>query len=239
MVNKNRRREARMGTSICVGGSGGLGSVMARRFAERGETVIVTSRDKARAEAVAAEIGGPTRGLAVDLSQPETISAAFADVTEVDSLVISASEGTPNSLAAFSIADAVTAVTVKLVGYAETVRALRDRFTPTASVVLFGGLAKERPYPGSTIVTTFNGGITGLVKTLAIEVAPHRVNALHPGLIGDSPRWRDVPNPPHSAQTPIGRLVTMEEIADAVDFLLRNTGINAHDLYVDGGLLVT
>ncbi|WP_455908095.1 hypothetical protein [Streptomyces chartreusis] len=74
---------------------------------------------------------------------------------------------------------------------------------PGASVVLFGGLAKERPYPGSTVVTTFSAGITGLVKTLAVEMAPHRVNALHPGLIGDSPKWRDVrwprsPTPPIS-----------------------------------------
>ncbi|MFI5952852.1 hypothetical protein [Cryptosporangium sp. NPDC051539] len=61
----------------------------------------------------------------------------------------------------------------------------------------------------------------------------------HSGLIGDSPRWRDVPNPPRSAQTPIGRLVTMAEIADATEFLLRNTGMNAHDLYVDGGVLAT
>jgi NAD(P)-dependent dehydrogenase (short-subunit alcohol dehydrogenase family) len=37
-----------------------------------------------------------------------------------------------------------------------------------------------RPYPGFTIVTASNGGITGLVKTLAIEIAPHRVNAIHP-----------------------------------------------------------
>jgi NAD(P)-dependent dehydrogenase (short-subunit alcohol dehydrogenase family) len=70
----------------------------------------------------------------------------------------------------------------------ETVRVLRDRFTPAASVVLFGGLAKERPYPGSTIVSTFNAGITGLVRTLAVEIGPHRVNALPPGPIGDSPK---------------------------------------------------
>jgi NAD(P)-dependent dehydrogenase (short-subunit alcohol dehydrogenase family) len=125
------------------------------------------------------------------------------------------------------------------VGYTETVRALRDRFTPAASVVLFGGLAKERPYPGSTMVTAFNGGITGLVKTLAIEIAPHRVNAIHPGVVGDSPKWRDVPDHPHVPRTPIGRLVTTTEIVDATDFLLRNTGVNAHDLFVDGGLLVT
>jgi NAD(P)-dependent dehydrogenase (short-subunit alcohol dehydrogenase family) len=130
-------------------------------------------------------------------------------------------------------------VTIKLVGYAETVRVLHPRFRPGASVVLFGGLAKERPYPGSTIVTAFNGGVSGLVKTLAVEIAPHRVNALHPGVVGDSPKWSGVPNHPHVARTPIGRLVTMDEIADATEFLLRNAGVNGHDLFVDGGLLVT
>lgn len=139
----------------------------------------------------------------------------------------------------FDIAAAVRVVTVKLVGYAETVRVLRPRFRPGASVVLFGGVAKERPYPGSTMVTTFNGGVSGLVKTLAVELAPHRVNALHAGVVGDSPKWRDVPNHPHIARTPIGRLVTMAEVADATEFLMRNTGINAQDLFVDGGVLVT
>lgn len=228
-----------MTSTLVVGGSGGLGRVIAQHFADRGDNVVVTSRDKARADAVAAGIGAGVRGLALDLARPETISEALGGVTDVDNLVITAVGQATNTLADFTITDAITAMTMKLVGYAETVRVLRDRFNPGASVVLFGGLAKERPYPGSTVVTTFNAGITGLVRTLAVEIAPHRVNAVHPGLIGDSPKWRNVPNPPHSAQTPIGRLVTMAEVADATDFLLRNTGINAHDLCIDGGLLVT
>jgi NAD(P)-dependent dehydrogenase (short-subunit alcohol dehydrogenase family) len=121
----------------------------------------------------------------------------------------------------------------------DDVRVLRPRFRPGASVVLFGGLAKERPYPGSTMVTTFNGGVSSLVKTLAVELAPHRVNALHPGVVGDSPKWRSVPDHPHIARTPIGRLVTMAEVTDATEFLLHNTGINAQDLFVDGGVQVT
>jgi NAD(P)-dependent dehydrogenase (short-subunit alcohol dehydrogenase family) len=226
-------------STLIVGGSGGLGSVIAQHFADRGDDVVITGRDKTRAETVAARIGANTRGLALDLARPETIGASLADVTEVDNVVITAVGQAANTLAQFDITNAVAAVTMKLVGYAETVRVLRDRLKPGASVVLFGGLAKERPYPGSTVVTTFNAGITGLVKTLAVELAPHRVNALHPGLIGDSPKWRDVTDPPYSDRTPIGRLVTMAEIADATDFLLRTTGVNAHDLYIDGGLLAT
>lgn len=226
-------------TSLVIGGaSKGVGGVLARKFAGRGDNVIVTSRDSSRAEAAAKEIGGVTRGLAIDLSQPETIAAALESVTEVDNVVITAMESVPVTLADFRIDDATRSVTIKLVGYPEAVRVLRNRFRPGASVVLFGGLAKERPYPGSTMVTTFNAGLTGLVKTLAAEMAPHRVNAVHPGLIGDSPKWRDVPNHPHVTATPIGRLITMEEVADATDFLLRNTGMNAQDLYIDGGFLI-
>jgi NAD(P)-dependent dehydrogenase (short-subunit alcohol dehydrogenase family) len=228
-----------MTVSVIVGGTGGLGRMLAQRFADRGDEVVITSRTRATAEAAAEEIGGSTRGLALDLVHPETIADALADVTEVDNLVITAVEQTPNSIRELDIAAAVRVVTIKLVGYAETVRVLHPRFRPGASVVLFGGVAKERPYPGGTMITVINGGVSGLLKTLAIEIAPHRVNAIHPGIVGDSPKWRGVPNHPAVPRTPIGRLVTMAEVADAVDFLLTNTGINAQDLHVNGGVLVT
>ncbi len=230
---------AGMARSVIVGGSSGLGRVIAGRLADRGDEVVITSRDAARAEAVATEIGSRVTGLALDLAEPETIADALAGIGAVDNLVITAIEQAANTLREFDITQAVRSVTVKLVGYAEVVRVLHPSFTDGASVVLFGGIAKDRPYPGSTVVTTFNGGVSGLIKTLAIEIAPHRINALHPGVVGDSPKWRDVPAHPHIPRTPIGRLVTMDEVADATEFLLRNSGINAHDLIVEGGMLVT
>lgn len=228
-----------MAHSVIVGGSSGIGLVIAQRLADRGDEVVITSRDAARADAMAREIGPGARGVALDLAQPETIEDALTSIREVDNLVITAIEQAVNSLRDYDIGQAIRSVTVKLVGYTEVVRVLYPRFATGASVVLFGGLAKDRPYPGSTMVTTFNGGVSGLTRTLAIEIAPHRVNTLHPGVVGDSPKWRDVPHHPHIPRTPIGRLVTMAEIADATEFLLRNEGINAHDLVVDGGLLVT
>ena len=228
-----------MSTAVVVGGTSGLGRVIAERLAARGDEVVITSRTKAKADAVAAEIGRGVRGLGADLAHPKSLADAFADVASVDALVITAIEQGVNSLKAFDAEHAIRAITIKLVGYTETVRVLRPRFTPSASVVLFGGLAKERPYPGSTMVTVFNSGVSGLVKTLALEVAPHRVNALHPGVVGDSPKWKAVPNHPAVPRTPIGRLVTMDEVADATEFLLRNGGINAQDLFIDGGLQVT
>ena len=227
-----------MTSTVIIGGSSGIGFVLAQRAADEGAEVVITSRDKDRADAAAAEIGGSTRGLVIDLSVPETIADSLADITEVDNLVITAIEQVPNTLRELDIPAAVRVVTIKLVGYAETVRVLLDRFNPDASVVLFGGLAKDRPYPGSSMVTTFNGGVSGLMRTLAVEIAPHRVNAIHPGVVGDTAKWRDVTDHPAVSRTPTGRLVTTAEVAEATEFLLRNGGMNAHDLNIDGGFLV-
>jgi NAD(P)-dependent dehydrogenase (short-subunit alcohol dehydrogenase family) len=223
-----------------VGGSNGLGRAVAERAAGRGDTVVVTSRDKGRAQAVAGEIGGATSGIALDLASPDTIEQALAEITDVDHLVISAIEQATNTVADFDIAGAIRSATIKLVGYAEVVRVLHGRFRPGAAVVFFGGLAKERPYPGSTMVTTINAGVSGLTRTLAREIAPFRVNALHPGVVGDSPKWIDqATTHPAVARTPIGRLVTTDEVADATEFLLRNGGMNGQDLFIDGGWVIS
>lgn len=226
-----------MSTSVVIGGTSGLGRFIAARHAGRGDTVVIAGRDAHKAEAAARELGPAVTGIGVDLARPETIAESLRAVERVDHLVITAAFQKPNTLKEFNVEEAVVAVTTKLVGYTEAIRALHDRFTPSASVVIFGGLAKERPYPGSTVITTFNSAITGLIKTLAVEIAPHRVNALHPALVADSPRWAGTDLSPMAARTPIGRLITMEEVADAADFLLGNGAMNAHDLFVDGGVL--
>ena len=200
---------------------------------------MITSRDPDRAREVAGELGPDVVGLAVDLAQPTTIAKALAPVGAVDHLVVTAIDQTPNRVAEFDVEQAVRMATIKLVGYTEAIRVLRPRMGDRASVVLFGGLARDRPYPGSTMVTAVNGGVTALVRTLAVELAPLRVNAVHPGVVGDSPKWRDVVDHPHVTRTPVGRLVTMEEVAEAVDFLLANGGVNAQNLVVDGGVLAT
>lgn len=227
-----------MSSVLIVGGSGGLGREIARYYAERGDSVVVTSRSTERAEQAAAEIGGDTRGLAVDLAEPETIEKALADVGEVDHVVITAIEQYGNTVKAFSIADAVRASTVKLVGYTEVARVLHDRMRPGASIVLFGGLGKVRPYPGSTMITATNSAVSGVMRTLAVELAPVRVNALHPGIVGDSPAWADRDQSYVADRTPIGRATTTAEVVDAVDFLLRNGAANAIDLHLDGGIRV-
>jgi NAD(P)-dependent dehydrogenase (short-subunit alcohol dehydrogenase family) len=226
------------GSVVIVGGTQGLGRELAQSYADEGRDVVVTGRDQARAEAAAGEIGGGTRGIGFDLAEPYTIAARLADVGDVDYLVLAAIERDTNKIAEYDIAGALRLVTLKLVGYTEVVHALLPRLDARSAVLVFGGLARDRPYPGSTTVTTVNGAVTSLVRTFVIELAPRRVNALHPAIVGDSPQWRDMPPERRQAlvdRTPIGRLVTMAEVVGASRFLLENEAVNGINLVVDGG----
>ncbi len=226
------------GAVVVIGGTSGIGRLLATEYAAEGSKVVISGRDLKRTEEIAAEIGGDTSAVGVDLAVPETIAAALEGIGPVAHLVIGAIERDVNNIVTYDKGRAERLVLLKLVGYPEVVHVLRDRMSKDSSIVLFGGLAKERPYPGSTTVSTVNGGVSGLVRTLACELAPIRVNAIHPGIVGDSPYWEGKPLDAVIDRTPLGRLVTMAECVSATRFLLECGGMNGAELYVDGGWLL-
>jgi NAD(P)-dependent dehydrogenase (short-subunit alcohol dehydrogenase family) len=232
---------AESGSVVVTGGTSGLGKEIARHYAGRGREVIVAGRDHERAESAAKDIGGRARGISFDLAEPEAIGPALADVGPVQHLVLAAIERDDNRIRDFDIEGATRLVVLKLVGYAEVVHQLAERLTPDASIVIFGGEAKDRPYPGSTTVSTVNGGVLGLTRTLAIELAPIRVNSIHPGIVEDSPFWAPKPEEVlegFRSRTPTGRLSEMRDIVDAVVFLLENRAMNGVELRADAGWMI-
>ena len=226
------------GCVVVIGGRG-IGQEIARHYADAGHEVVITCTGQARADEIAAGIGGSTRGLGMDLSQPESIGDALSSVGTVRYLVLGAIERDENRIRSYNIPDAMHLVTLKLVGYSEVVHVLLDRLGDDSALVLFGGLAKDRPYDGSTTVSTVNGGIVGLVRTLVGELAPMRVNAIHPGVVEDSPYWSGKDLDKFRSRTPTGRMTRMADIVDAVRFLLENKSVNGVDLRVDGGWMTT
>jgi NAD(P)-dependent dehydrogenase (short-subunit alcohol dehydrogenase family) len=227
-----------MSSVLIVGGTSGIGLEIARHYADGGHRVTLTGRDADRAAVVAKEVGGDTTGLALDLAAPKDIAPALAGLGAVDGLVLAAIERDVNTVTDYDIDRAVRLVTLKLVGYTEVVHALRSRLAPDAAIVIFGGQALMLPYPGSATVTTVNGGVIGLMHTLVVELAPIRVNVIHPGFVGDSPYWRDRDLSHAIARTPCGRLAEMADIVDAVAFLLRNPAVNGVSLDVNGGIFL-
>ncbi|GAA4444172.1 SDR family NAD(P)-dependent oxidoreductase [Phytohabitans houttuyneae] len=222
---------------VVIGGTSGIGRHFAQSCAERGDDVVITGRSEDRTKRIADEIGGQTRGIALDLADPERIVDALADVDRVDHLVVAALDRDYNTVREYRPLDATRLLTVKLTGYTTVLHALAPRMTDESAVVLVGGLASHRPYPGSTTVTTANGGIGALVRTLAVELSPIRVNALHPSIVADTPFWSDKPAAREAAvsRALTKRPVTMHDCAGAIAFLLENRSINGINLNIDGG----
>lgn len=231
-------------TIVVIGGTSGIGLEIAKDVVARGDRVVITGRDGVRAAEVAASIGDAAAGVALDISEPETIAGQLAGLGAVNGLVLAAIERDANTVRDYDIARARRLVTLKLIGYTEVVHTLLDRLEASldTGIVLFGGRAKDMPYPGSTTVSTINGGVEGLVMTMALELAPIRVNALHPGIIGDSPFWASKPAgvlDGYKARTPGGELATMADVVDATQFLLRNRGISGTSIAIDRGWRIT
>ena len=226
------------GAVVVVGGTRAIGLEIVKHYAARGDQVVLSGQSRESADRAVEEVGRENVHAAVfDLAQPRSIAPALAEVGPVRHLVLAAIDRDSNSISEYDIDRAIRLVTLKLVGYATVVHSLLDRMSDDSSIVLFGGMAKERPYPGSTTVSTVNGGVVGLTRTLVEEIKPIRVNSIHPGIVGDSPYWAEKPAAidNYASQTPTGRLTTMDDIVGAVVFLLENHGVNGVDLIVDNG----
>ena len=107
--------------------------------------------------------------------------------------------------------------------------------------MLFGGRAKDAPYAESTTVVTINGGVEGLVHSMAIEIASMSVNGLRHGMIGDSPfcAGTTAALAVHESRAPCGELATMADIVGVTTFLLDNRGVFSKSHNVDRGWPLT
>jgi NAD(P)-dependent dehydrogenase (short-subunit alcohol dehydrogenase family) len=233
-----------MKSVVVVGATQGSGRELAAEYARRGANVVITGRSAERAAEVAGELSkdvpGTVTGLSLDLSRPAEIAEMLATIEGVDRLAIVGMVRDRNTIAAYDVDKAGELAVTKVVGYTAVVAALAPRMAKDASILLFGGAAKDRPYPGSTTVSAVHGAVTGLVRTMSVELSPVRVNVVHPGIIEDSPFWGGIPAAAEMMDgfrklSLTGRLGFMSAIVDACLFLLENSLANSIDLCVDGG----
>lgn len=229
------------GTVVIAGATNELGKSIARHYVDRGHRVVVSSREMARAKALADELGGESVPVEFDLAEPRSIAPALSAVDDVLHLVLMGLYRDENKVREYNIDEALKLVTLKLVGYTECVHVLSSKMRENASILIFGGLAKDQPYPGSTTITSVNGAMSTLINSLAVELSPIRANAIHPGQVADTPTWMAKPKEVLDnlkSRTAMGRLVTVAEITHAAVFLLENGGVNGVNLRVDGGRMM-
>jgi len=236
-------------TAVVTGGSGGIGSAIARNLAGRGASVVVVDTDE-RAHTVAAEIGGTA--VVCDLTDPEApqriVDHALAATGSLDVLVNSA--GVQVRTAAVDITEAAWELLVGVnltAAYRLTRAAAKALAAARGSIVNIVSLSADRAVAGIVPYGATKAALVQLTKGLAVELGPLgiRVNAVAPGYV-DTPMTRAVLDQPEFrdrvlTRIPLGRLADGDDIADVVGFLASDAAryMTGTVLPVDGGYSIT
>jgi NAD(P)-dependent dehydrogenase (short-subunit alcohol dehydrogenase family) len=224
-----------MSTAFIVGGTSGIGLATALRLRDQGATVHVVGRRRRPLDALPGITGHQADG-----ANREEISAVAASIGRIDWLVVTLSGGEGQGLFAdLDLSALRRAFDAKFWGHVTTVQAVLPYLT--GSITLVGAASARMGMPGTAGLAALNGAVEALVKPLAVELAPIRVNGVSPGLV-DTPWWDGLPADvrqdyfARAATTlPARRVATAEDVAEVVALAAVNPNITGTVLEADGG----
>ena len=230
-------------TVLVVGRAGGIARAAAESAHEAGARVVAAGRDQAALES--AYDGMDITGEYVDLTDEASIDALGERLGTVDHVVSTPSARAKGRLADLDREAVRTAFDTKVIGPIMLAKHLTPRMPPEGSLLFFSGDTAVRPSAGFLAVAGTNGAVDSVIRSLAVEVAPIRVNAISPGTI-DSGAWDALGEQAKaeffrnlSAANPARRVGTVGDVAQAVLFALTTTFLTGVTLPVDGGELLT
>jgi NAD(P)-dependent dehydrogenase (short-subunit alcohol dehydrogenase family) len=228
-------------TALVVGGTSGIGLATARRLRTLGATVHIVGRGKERLDDLAAT-DPRLIGHRADGSDPGEITAVVEAVGQIDWLVISlsGSEG-PGPIAGLDLGMLRRAFDAKFWGHLTTIQAALPHVAPTGSITLLSAITARTGMPGTAGIAAVNGAVEALVKPLAAELAPIRVNGVSPGLV-DTPWWSGLPDDARQAYfaqaaqvLPTRRIATADDVAEVVVLAATNANTTGTIIETDGG----
>ncbi|MET7963883.1 SDR family oxidoreductase [Micromonospora zamorensis] len=230
---------------VVLGGTSGIGLATATRAAREGAQVVVASRNQRSVDRALATLPTGTQGYVANLTDPGDVARLFQGLGPFDHLVYTAGEPLAlMSVDALNLAAARTAFDLRYFGLLSAVNAALPYLLPGGSITLTTGTANHRPSAGWSVAASITGAIDALVRALAVELAPIRVNAVSAGVIR-SPLWdsllketREQMYAQLSESLPLGRVGEPEEVAEAFVYLLQATYATGTVVTVDGGTLV-
>jgi NAD(P)-dependent dehydrogenase (short-subunit alcohol dehydrogenase family) len=228
-------------TIVIFGGTSGIGLAAAQQAKAAGAKVIVVGFNAEGAERIAAE-NAFAGWRAADVTRPETIAAALADIPQVDHLVLLAGTFVAGKILEAEVDYLKRAFDERIWAAVHALRALGDRLGRDGSVTFISGALADRPSAqGTAVLAAASAAMEAFARGLALELAPVRVNTLSPGTT-DTPllartlgAHRDAYVAALTEKLPQRRLGTAEEAGAAVVFLMSNGFMNGETLHVDGG----
>ncbi|WP_054311895.1 SDR family oxidoreductase [Mesorhizobium sp. 1M-11] len=233
------------GRVLVVGGSSGMGLALARQLLSEGSEVTIAGRSQAKLDAASGSLGNPSslRTAVADISREDEVSGLFAGTGELDHIVSTAADigASYRLLPELDIAEARKVVDSKFFGPLLLAKHGVPVLSEKGSITFTSGINAYRPAARGSVTAAMNGALASLVRALAVELGPIRVNAVSPGWV-DTPIWQHVAGDAKTAtldamaaRLPVGRIGRPEDIADAIRFLMRNGFVTGTVLHAEGG----
>jgi NAD(P)-dependent dehydrogenase (short-subunit alcohol dehydrogenase family) len=232
---------------VIVGGSAGIGEAAARAFAAAGAYVIITGRDKQRLDLAAARVGHPVQVHELDATDRPAVAEFFGSAGAVDHLVLAASPGAVGAgpFAGLDQAALRQAFDGKFFAYVGVLQAALPSLRTDGSVTMVSAMSARAAYPGAAGLAAVNGALEAMVRPLAVELAPLRVNAVSPGVI-DTQWWHAMPDEQRAAffeasaaASPVRRIGTAGDVAGAICYLAGAGFVTGTVLECAGGANLT
>ncbi|BAJ27479.1 MULTISPECIES: SDR family oxidoreductase [Kitasatospora] len=225
---------------VVIGAGSRTGRRLARTASAAGAELVLAGPDPRKLEWTAGELAGPATVLPVDLTEEASIEALAARLGRFDHLVSTAAVPANGPLAELEPAAVRRAFDAKVIGPLLLAKHLAGQIAADGSLTFFSGVAAWRPVPGRTVMATTNGALAFLVRALAVEIAPVRVNAVSPGIV-DTGSWDGLGADKAAflasvaARNPARRVGTTDDLVKAVLHAIDNPYVTGTVLHVDGG----
>jgi NAD(P)-dependent dehydrogenase (short-subunit alcohol dehydrogenase family) len=225
---------------VVVGGSSGIGLATAELAKSEGAEVVIASRNAERLKAAGDKLG--VKAIPADVTSDDSVAELFRQCGPVDHVVVTAAQLKSGPFKSVSMDDVRSTMEGKFWGAWRVARAADIR--AGGSLTLVSGFLSIRPRPAAAIVGAANGALESLTRSLALELAPVRVNCVSPGLI-DTPIRAAVPEAARrdmlakaAAALPVGRVGVGEDIARQILAFMTIGFATGSIVYLDGGGLV-
>lgn len=229
---------------VVIGGTSGIGLATAIAASEEGARVWAAGRSSEHMEKARKAAGERVTLAQADTHDAESLQALFSAAGTIDHLV-SAATGANRTLKPFleQSDEQFQEAFGKLWGYARVVRTGAPFLAGDASVTLVSGAPARKIKTNASALSCVGASVENLVRCLAVEMAPIRVNVVSPGIIDTALfDWMGEEKPERVAAMTRGQLIERigqpEEVASAVIYLMQNSYATGTTVDVDGGQLL-
>jgi NAD(P)-dependent dehydrogenase (short-subunit alcohol dehydrogenase family) len=228
-------------TVVVIGGSAGIGLETARRARAEGARLILTGRNPERLQLAASELDALSV-TAFDATDPVPLERFFGGLPGViDHVMVTAGQPHYGRLLDMDVEQARRALDAHLLLMLEAARNAANKVRPGGTLLFIGGTGGRRPGVGMGLVPTVTAALPALTASLALELAPIRVNLIAAGfvdtplsasLLGDE---LDNRRNQLRATLPIRRVVTPADVAALAVHIMINTALTGATYDIDGG----